>query len=284
MYINNVVHSLDDELIFVRNLREEKDLSKIRTTYNAIVFCQAGRILVEMGGQQQVKVTPRQILLIPAGKLAQPMLISTDIEASAVLISDRLLKSLLGNQISIWNQAMYMKETYVIEETGWLNGFKDYAQLVFNENKQPVLHREIARSFLRTLLLLVCEDLVRHESMHNSMDSSTTHDKELFNRFLQLLGSEEQKRKGVAYYADQMHITPKYLSAICRKVSDKSPIRWITESVMQDSFMLLSETDMTVKEISRQLGFPNSSFFGQYFREQAGVTPIKYRSQHKRIL
>jgi AraC-like DNA-binding protein len=52
---------------------------------------------------------------------------------------------------------------------------------------------------------------------------------------------------------------------------------------MQDCYRLLSETDLTVKEISNRLGFPNSSFFGQYFREQAGVTPMEYRIEHKRL-
>jgi AraC-like DNA-binding protein len=46
---------------------------------------------------------------------------------------------------------------------------------------------------------------------------------------------------------------------------------------------MLRESDMTVKEISNRLGFPNSSFFGQYFREEAGVTPVEYRRNHKRI-
>ena len=86
------------------------------------------------------------------------------------------------------------------------------------------------------------------------------------------------------YYAQAMNITPKYLSTVCKKVSAKNPMRWITESVMEDCYMLLKDTDLSVKEISNRLGFPNSSFFGQYFREQTGVTPVEYRVKQKNMV
>ena len=211
------------------------------------------------------------------------MLVSTDVEASALLVSDRMLKSVLGNQINIWNKAMYMKEIYVVEGNNWLMGIQDYTRSVFSQAKTPILSNEIIVSFLRTLLLMVCEELLSHDDMALTSDASSIHDKEIFNQFLQL-SRQEQKRQKVAFYADQLHITPKYLSSVAKKVSGKNPMRWITESTMQDCYSLLTETDMSIKEISHKLGFPNSSFFSQYFREQANVTPMEYRLDHKRAV
>jgi AraC-like DNA-binding protein len=280
----NIVHAMGDEILFVDNLRDAKDLPYVRKSYNSIVHCRGGRIVVEMGGSHQVKVVPGQLLLMPAGKLMEPMLVSADTEASALLISDRMLKSVLGNQINIWNKAMYMREIYVVEGNDWLGGIQKYTRTVFKIEKMPLLSREIMVSFLRTMLLMVCEELLRHEDMALNTDTSSIHDKEIFNQFLQLLSSQEQKRQRVAFYADQLHITPKYLSSISKKVSGKNPMRWITESTMQDCYSLLKDTDMSIKEISNKLGFPNSSFFSQYFREQANVTPMEYRVEHKRVV
>ena len=280
----NITHAIEDEVLFVDSLRNAKDLPSLRATYNTLVHCRGGRILVEVGGKQQVKVHPGQLLLIPAGKLVDPMLVSTDVEASALLVSDRILKSVLGNQINIWNKAMYMKEIYVIECSNWLTGIQDYTRSVFHKEQTPVLLHEIIVSFLRTLLLMVCEELLGHDDMSLVDDFSTIHDKEIFNQFLQLLSRQEQKRKRVSFYANQLNITPKYLSSVAKKVSGKNPMRWITESTMQDCYSLLTETDMSIKEISNKLGFPNSSFFSQYFREQAKVTPLEYRFDHKRAV
>ena len=278
-----LLQTTEDDVLFLDNIREIANLSKMRKEYNTIIHCQGGRILVEIGGNQQVKIRPGQMLLIPAGKLVQPLMISTDVNASVLLISDKTLKSALGNQLSIWNKAMYMKEIYVVEEAGWVEAMESYARTIFKTGSLPVLFREILSSFLRMMLLMICEELMQHDDMTSLNDASTTHDKEVFNEFLQLLSQQNQKRQRVSYYADKMNISPKYLSSICKKVSGKNPMRWITENAMQDCYSLLKDTDLSVKEISNRLGFPNPSFFGQYFREQAGVTPMEYRIEHKRI-
>ena len=279
-----IVHAMEDEILFVDDIRDAKDLPSISMSYNSIVHCRKGQIIVEMGGNHQVKVISGQLLLIPVGKLVNPMLVSTDAEATALLVSDRMLKSVLGNQINIWNKAMYMREIYVVDGNDWLGSIQKYTHSIFKIEKMPLLSREIMVSFLRTTLLMICEELLRHEDMALGGDTSSIHDKEIFNQFLQLLSSQEQKRQRVSFYASQLHITPKYLSLISKKVSGKNPMRWITESTMQDCYSLLKETDMSIKEISNKLGFPNSSFFSQYFREQANVTPMEYRLEHKRVV
>ena len=279
-----LVQTADEGILFLNNLREVKNLSTMRLGYNTVVYCRSGRILIELGGNQQVRVKPGEMLLIPTGKLVQPMMVSTDVDANALLISDTVLKSVLGSQISIWNRAMYMKEIYVLEDTSWAMDMGRYTASIFQNISEPVLYREIIHSFLRTLLLFVCEDLLRKEAMSEKDDASSTHEKEIFNNFLQLISHEQQKRQQVSVYAGKLNITPKYLSAVCKKVSGKTPMRWITESVMEDCYNQLLKTDLSVKEIAHLLGFPNSSFFGQYFRDQAGVTPMEYRTQHKKIV
>ncbi len=279
----NVIHAVGDEVLFVENLRDAQNLAALRMEYNTITYCRSGRIMVEVGGNNQVKVGAGQILMIPTGKLVQPMMISTDVQAGALLVSDRMLKSVLGSQVNIWNKAMYMKEIYVIQEAEWLPNLQAYTNSIFKYGESHPLFHELVLSFLRTLMLFVCEELLQRDEMQSGSDQSSSHDKALFNHFLQLLSEQDHKRQKVSFYADRLHITAKYLSTISKKVSGKTPIRWITDAVMQDCYIMLRESDMTVKEISNRLGFPNSSFFGQYFREEAGVTPVEYRRNHKRI-
>ncbi len=279
----HVIRTLNDEIVYVDNLREIKNLARTRAPYNTLVFCKNGRILVEVGGQQQIKVHPEQIMLIPVGKLVQPMFVSTDIEASVLMVSDHVLNTVLGTQINIWNRAMYMKELYVVEETEWLKGIENYARTIFKEDFESKLFNEILLSFLRTILLVICETLMDNDKMQKTEDTSSIHDKEIFNRFLQLLSDEEKKHRRVSYFAEKMNITPKYLSTICKRVSGKSPMRWITENIMEECYRMLTQTDYTIKEISNIMGFPNASFFGQYFKEEANVTPNEYRKEHKGI-
>lgn len=38
---------------------------------------------------------------------------------------------------------------------------------------------------------------------------------------------------------------------------------------------------MTVSEIALYVGFKEESYFAQCFKKQYGVTPLKYRTEHK---
>lgn len=274
--------AIEEEVIYLDSLKEVERISlnaSVKMEYNAIVHCRRGRVQLEMNGKEQVHVQADQLLLLPARKLLQPMMVSTDVDAGILLISDRVLKRVLGSKIGIWNQAIYLNNTYVIEWKRWKDILQTSGSTFFKEN-ELMLFNDIVIGYLRILLLMICEELLRQGKSGTTTGYSTNRDKMLFYQFLTLLSHEKQKRQQVSYYAEKLNITPKYLSTVCHKVSNKPPLQWITDSVMEDCYRLLRTTDLTVKEISSKQGFPNSSFFGQYFREQAGMTPIEYRTKH----
>ena len=69
----------------------------------------------------------------------------------------------------------------------------------------------------------------------------------------------------------------KYLSAVVKRVSDKSVVDWINETVVLEAQAQLKTTRMTVQEISDYLNFPNPSFFGRFFKKHTGMTPKAFR-------
>lgn len=280
----DVAKKIADGIWFLEGLQDIQKVSTssaIKMEHNAIIHCRKGRLLLEIGGGKQLKAHEGQLILIPTEKLLHPMMVSTDVEVSSLIVSDKMLRTILGPQIGIWNSAIYMQETFVIDGKRWTNILRDHSLAIF-QGGDLKLGNEITMSFLRTLLLIVCEQLLRQESTSKAIDTSTDRDKELFNQFLILLGHEQHKRRQVSYYAERLYITPKYLSTVCTRVSGKSPMRWITDSVMEQCYTLLKTTNMSIKEISNQMGFPNPSFFGQYFRDEAGMTPLEYRTGRRK--
>ena len=51
---------------------------------------------------------------------------------------------------------------------------------------------------------------------------------------------------------------------------------------IQESRFLLTETDHTLSQIARILGFSSLSYFSQSFRRLEGVSPMEYRRRHRR--
>ena len=74
-----------------------------------------------------------------------------------------------------------------------------------------------------------------------------------------------------------MCITSKYLSETVKSVSHRSPNEWIEKYVTLELRVLLQNTSKSIKEIAKELNFPNQSFLGKYFKEHVGISPSRYR-------
>ena len=269
---------IESEIFYFDNLRDISSAQAMKVGFNAVLHCRNGCIEVGLSDGRQITINSGQLMLVPAYKIVRPIMTSTDAGGGVLFISDKMLKSLLGKQINIWNKAIYVDETYLIDGNDWIMEFGRYTHALF-QRKHFSLFSEIMLSYMRTLLLIFCEALTQKGNYTESHDHSTGHEKVIFNQFLSLLSAEHQQRLSVAQCASELHITPKYLSTICKNVSGKGPSKWIAESVMEECYSLLRDSNLSIKEISNRLGFPNSSFFGQYFRKQAGMTPMEYRNQ-----
>lgn len=104
----------------------------------------------------------------------------------------------------------------------------------------------------------------------------------LFNDFFDLLTSTVARHRPVAYYAEKLNVTSKYLSVICKKVSGKTALEIITEYAIKEIETQLQRRDKTIKGIAVELGFENISYFSKYFKHFTGISPKKYRETNKR--
>ena len=84
----------------------------------------------------------------------------------------------------------------------------------------------------------------------------------LYARFMDLLFVHHRWERSVAFYASKMCITSKYLTAVVKAASGKTPTKWIQEETIKEIERMLCHTRMPIKEIVYRLNFPNASFFG----------------------
>ena len=53
----------------------------------------------------------------------------------------------------------------------------------------------------------------------------------------------------------------------------------IDNYVILEAKTLLKYSNMSVQEIAYYLNFPNQSFFGSYFKRNAGMSPSQYKAK-----
>ena len=83
----------------------------------------------------------------------------------------------------------------------------------------------------------------------------------------------------VAYLADRLNRSPKYLSDLLRSVSGKSAQQYIQNHLLNKAKALLSGSDLSVAEIAYRLGFDYPQSFNKLFRRKTNHTPLEYRHQ-----
>lgn len=100
---------------------------------------------------------------------------------------------------------------------------------------------------------------------------------DIYETFINLLSAHYQKAHDVAYYANRLSITTRYLSQITDQRVGKSPKQIIADCLMVEARRLLENTRISIKEISTKLGFSAPSSFCKFFSQQAHCTPSEYR-------
>tara|TARA_Y100000782_G_scaffold115498_1_gene159192 strand:- start:2595 stop:3455 length:861 start_codon:yes stop_codon:yes gene_type:complete len=82
----------------------------------------------------------------------------------------------------------------------------------------------------------------------------------------------------VKEYADLLHKSPKTLSNIFSKISDKSPLQIIHERKLLEAKRMLRYTDKPIKEIALELGFDDIQAFSRFFKKSEKTSPSEFKN------
>jgi AraC-like DNA-binding protein len=104
---------------------------------------------------------------------------------------------------------------------------------------------------------------------------------EYFAKFITLLSNNFKRERTVGFYAEQMCVTPKYLSLLIKEFSGKSAAEWIDYYVITEAKTLLRYSTMSIQEVAYELSFSSQSFFGKYFKHLTGMSPSEYKLSGK---
>lgn len=77
--------------------------------------------------------------------------------------------------------------------------------------------------------------------------------------------------------ADMIHMNNAYLGRMFKSAYGCSINDYINTCRIEESMILLKQTDDSVEEIARKVGFSNIKYFYVLFKKAAGITPAKYR-------
>ncbi len=81
----------------------------------------------------------------------------------------------------------------------------------------------------------------------------------------------------VQYIAEQLHLSPKYLSSLLKVLTGQNTQQYIHDKLIEKAKEKLSTTNMSVSEIAYELGFEHLQSFSKLFKSKTNVSPLEFR-------
>ncbi len=102
---------------------------------------------------------------------------------------------------------------------------------------------------------------------------------ELYNLFLSAVERYYDRYADVAFYAEQLNVSARYLAQVTRQIAGRSPKAIIDERITAEIAKLITTTNKPLKDVALCLGFSSQAHLSRFFKKRKGVSPTEF--QHK---
>lgn len=269
-----------DELVVMENFGSlpKGELSLDR--HGLIVICTEGIAQFDYDGQQ-IRLHKDDLFLYMAHSVVTNFMSSSDFNCRQIWFSRGELWNISKyGEVSL-SDLPYLKRHPIMHLTDDdVKLLDDYFQLLCRRMRDPspVLYSNIVRSLVSTMMLEILS-MMRRQEPENTVTTGV-HRQRLANEFMRLVEQSDGRIRKVDDFANQLNITPKYLSTLLKETMNRRPSEMIHFYTLKAIEHRLRYTDMTMQEIANDLNFANASFFGKYFKEHAGMTPLDFRKKY----
>lgn len=247
-----------------------------RMNFLILALCTEGEATYTLD-TQEMRIQKNDVLLILDRHVVSNFTASKDLKALCIIISVKFFFESIRNVGDVSSLLLLSRNFPVIklaqEET---ETFQSYFYLL--KTKAADKQNKFRRKLVSTLILAMFYDLSNVvQRMLNTDSMRQTRAEIIFTKFIKLLEGNFKQERRVGWYAEQLCITPKYLSETIKNVSRRTPNEWIDNYVTTEMRIQLRNSTKSIKEIAEEMNFANQSFFGKYFKEHAGISPSEYR-------
>lgn len=140
------------------------------------------------------------------------------------------------------------------------------------ENPHPY-QEKMLQGMLLTFLYFCKAVHERYKSTENHL----TRAQMITQKFEILVDKMYIDTKNVGDYAEELNITPNYLTTTIKKLTGKSAKDIIQERLLVESKSLLKYSGLDIAEIAYRLNFQEPTHFTRFFKKLSGMTPNTFR-------
>ena len=153
---------------------------------------------------------------------------------------------------------------------------KDFANLI---ERVPDTGHAFYSEIVGSLAVTMIYDIYYFHSLIH--DTKTTTDRKAYvvKGLISMLekGISRQHRE-VAYYAERLNVTPKYLTETIKRVTGNSVTFLVDRYTVPILKELLNSPEQSISQIAERMCFSSLSYFSRYVTKHLGISPARYRA------
>lgn len=239
-------------------------------------------VILIIEGNMKIKVnlfeyelTAKEILIVPPYAIREMVWEDNQVNFISLLFTTEYLveAGILGKYFNVVD---FLKEGLVSVNKVHQSDFVLLTELtkiissLLNIDSNGNKDDEVIQNLFRAVLLKV-------NQYYDTIKSDKQLSSDIIYRFIKLLSQHYISHREVSFYAEKLNINEKYLTQMLKKKSGKTARQFITEMVILEAKVLLSENILSVKEIAVKLHFENPFHFSRFFKQYAGISPTEYK-------
>lgn len=89
----------------------------------------------------------------------------------------------------------------------------------------------------------------------------------------------EIKLRTASDFANQLNVHVNHLNRAVKETSGKTTTNLIAERILQESKIMLKQSQWNVSEIAYSLGFQEVTHFNNFFKKHTNLSPVKFRKE-----
>lgn len=248
-----------------------------KTDVTTVIIYEKGWVRVSIDMREYTVQAPSVVTFLP-DTIYKVLECSEDLEYKIVIYSKNFTDNLFLN-LDRMHPLRSSIQNHPVQEGGeHVYVYNKYLSMLIDLTKRSGSPYKLEAAKHLTLATFYSFSLARH-NVATDQETRIGRKDELYGAFVELVRRHFRTCHDVAFYADKLCVTVKYLSQVVKEKSGTPALEFIEQYVITECKALLLSTRMSIQQIADELHFPSQSVFGKYFKRVTGVSPREYRNQ-----
>ena len=219
---------------------------------------------------------PNTLAFVGPGTVIEPHSGSLDCKVMGMIMAQELFNAIPSENVSAIIGA---KTTVVVHvEPEEMDILRTLIELANKTSNIEELGSKVTTSIVNCVLTLINDIVAREEKQNTNVSHGVKERGQvIFREFLELVRSHSKEHHQLEFYAERIHVTPRYLGTTVKRQSGTSAKEWIDRALLTQIKVYLLHTDKTVRQIADELKFESDVSLCKFFKRRTGVSALIWR-------